>query len=468
MGRKMENSKLIGIYIITLAFLSLTIFYPPIESVSTSKIQIVKDSNSMAIHNHLVPQGKRAEYVVWDNGAYDNTSYGFTSLLDTSYPFNSQCADDFKFDSNILVTHVHWWGVFWNGVGTNPCDFNIIFYADDGTGNQPTGAGMNDPTSTALKVYQFLQVMGTDVGDIFEYEVALPEPFLAEKETKYWIAIQAEFFFYDYGLWGWETNGNNPEKLHTALQGFPLIDVPYWTIIEEGDMAFYLISNTVPPPPPPVIHGPSNGIVNIEYTFWTDPITYPAGDPLYCRWEWGDGTGTDWLGPYPSGSNISASYTWTYGGVFEIRAKLKGGGGESPWSDPHTITIVQNEPPDTPSITGPSHGKPGTSYSFTFVTTDPDGDEVYYFIDWGDNTSSGWIGPYNPGQEETANHSWSQKGTYTIQIKAKDIQGAESWGWGTLSVKIPCSYNIFVLSFFNWLFEKLPHAFPILRYLLTF
>ena len=51
------------------------------------------------------------------------------------------------------------------------------------------------------------------------------------------------------------------------------------------------------------------------------------GIHLYCQWDWGDGNITEWLGPYPSGSIISASHTWTHVGVYEIRAKIKGTGG---------------------------------------------------------------------------------------------------------------------------------------------
>ena len=77
---------------------------------------------------------------------------------------------------------------------------------------------------------------------------------------------------------------------------------------------------------------------------------------------------------------------------------------------------IDNSPPATPIIEGPSSGKPGTSYTYTFITgLDPDGDDVSYYIEWGDNTSSGWTGfiPSGPpGYSES--HSWTLKGTYTI------------------------------------------------------
>lgn len=95
-----------------------------------------------------------------------------------------------------------------------------------------------------------------------------------------------------------------------------------------------------------------------------------------------------------------------------------------------------NRHPDTPDINGPTSGKPGVTYLYTFVTTDPDSDDVCYYVDWGDGTNSGWIGPYGSGNVVTVNHAWSEKGTYTIRVRARDIFGAES-DWATLPVTMP-------------------------------
>ncbi len=119
-------------------------------------------------------------------------------------------------------------------------------------------------------------------------------------------------------------------------------------------------------------------------------------------------------------------------------------------------------PPIPPTITGPAKGKVGVEIEYNFTTTDPDGDEVSYFVDWGDGTNSSWIGPYLSADEVTQTHTWSKRGIYTIKAKAKDIYGAES-DWGTLSVTMPCSHEILFLSF-----ERFPHVFPILRYLMGY
>jgi parallel beta-helix repeat protein len=123
-----------------------------------------------------------------------------------------------------------------------------------------------------------------------------------------------------------------------------------------------------------------------------------------------------------------------------------------------------NSPPCIPLITGLTNGKARRMYNYTFNATDHNGNSIYYCIDWGDNTISGWVEPFPSGQKMFAMHSW-HKGNYIIRAKAKDIYGAES-DWSTLSVTMPrtISFNPMFLK----LLERFPHAFPILRYILDF
>ena len=101
----------------------------------------------------------------------------------------------------------------------------------------------------------------------------------------------------------------------------------------------------------------------------------------------------------------------------------------------HANGSSQNNPPMAPSISGPSSGLKGVRYNYTVVTTDPDGDDVYYYVDWGDGTNSGWVGPFPSGMMVTLNHTWSGQGTYTIKAKAKDTHNLES-SWTPLVMTI--------------------------------
>ncbi|MCU0850024.1 MAG: PKD domain-containing protein [Candidatus Thermoplasmatota archaeon] len=84
------------------------------------------------------------------------------------------------------------------------------------------------------------------------------------------------------------------------------------------------------------------------------------------------------------------------------------------------------EPPNTPVVSGPTNGEVGSHYSFTLNSTDPEDDDIYYLVDWGDGTSEDWMGPYDSGETVTVSHSWSERGTYVLQAKAKDDHGMES------------------------------------------
>jgi len=91
------------------------------------------------------------------------------------------------------------------------------------------------------------------------------------------------------------------------------------------------------------------------------------------------------------------------------------------------IAIIKekiNHPPSTPTIEG-SYWNENGLYCFIFNTTDPDGDLVFYYIDWGDGTFVYWIGPFFTPTEIC--HEYPPiTAIYEIRIKVKDIYGAES------------------------------------------
>ena len=110
-------------------------------------------------------------------------------------------------------------------------------------------------------------------------------------------------------------------------------------------------------------------------------------------------------------------------------------GGITEWKTAGYPTIA-NQPPEIPTITGHANGKSGEEYEYKLVTNDPDGDDVYYCINWSDDTGEVCIGSYESGEEVTASHIWNETGTYTIKVKARDIYDDES-DWATLEVSMP-------------------------------
>ena len=88
---------------------------------------------------------------------------------------------------------------------------------------------------------------------------------------------------------------------------------------------------------------------------------------------------------------------------------------------------VENVPPNKPQKPqGEANGKINKNYTYSTTTIDSNGDNVYYMWDWGDNTTTGWIGPFKSGETVKVSHIWKEKGIYKIRVKAKDATGLES------------------------------------------
>jgi hypothetical protein len=111
-------------------------------------------------------------------------------------------------------------------------------------------------------------------------------------------------------------------------------------------------------------------------------------------------------------------------------------------------SIYTNSPPEKPSRpSGPSSGRPGVSYTYSAITTDSNGEPIFYKFDWDDGTETDWLGPYNSGQRITASHIWDQKGNYAIKVKAKDIYGGESFWSDPLAISMPKSNALFLMQY---------------------
>jgi len=124
-----------------------------------------------------------------------------------------------------------------------------------------------------------------------------------------------------------------------------------------------------------------------------------------------------------------------------------------------------NDPPIKPTITGTSSGNIKTYYTYKASAIDSEEDQIYYFFDWADGSNTGWIGPYQSGEQVSESHSWTLQGTYNIKVKAKDEWGAES-DWATLEVSMPKNKSINT-SFVNFL-ENHPPLLPLLQQILNF
>ena len=207
------------------------------------------------------------------------------------------------------------------------------------------------------------------------------------------------------------------------------------------------------PETPSTPTGPSSGDVDTSYSFTTSTID-PDGDDVKYGWDWdGDNVIDQWTGFYDSGDSVTLSHRYTSAGTYQIKVVAKDEhGAQSDFSSSKTIIITGNSAPNKPATpSGPISGRPGIPYSYSSSTTDPDGDNVYYLFDWGDGTTSGWKGPFSSGSTIIESHTWANRGTYAIRVKAKDdpngdgdlSDGTESVFSDSLPISMPKNKNLF-------------------------
>jgi outer membrane protein assembly factor BamB len=162
-------------------------------------------------------------------------------------------------------------------------------------------------------------------------------------------------------------------------------------------------------------NGPYHGIIDSPLQFKGSVY---GGQPSFSwYWEFGDGT---------TSTNQNPTHAYSALGEYIVTLTVTDNTGDVA-TDETTVSIeMLNQAPEIPIVEGLSTGRPGAIYEYIVTSSDVNSDTIRYTIDWGDNTSSGWIGPFQSGAEVTVSHTWSEKGLYVIKAKAKDSHGAES------------------------------------------
>ena len=97
----------------------------------------------------------------------------------------------------------------------------------------------------------------------------------------------------------------------------------YYQLNLFGDptLTFYNNENN-PPTKPTKPFGIKIGKIGEEYILKTTS-TDKDGDMIYYRWDFGDGTFSDWLGPFPSGEEASVLHSWSKIGKYKIKVKAR-------------------------------------------------------------------------------------------------------------------------------------------------
>ena len=201
-------------------------------------------------------------------------------------------------------------------------------------------------------------------------------------------------------------------------------------------------------------HGPYYGILN-------EPVQFTGsasgGYPPYSwQWDFGDGN---------SSEEQNTTHIYSKSGNYTVTLKIIDSHGNFSTNATYAWVQSTNDPPETPNVDGPTEGNIDTTYIYNVCSHDEYSLPVWYYIDWGDDSNTGWFGPNPSDTIISKTHQWSEKGTYTVKVKAKDPYDAES-DWGTLVVIMPVSVKVYEFPLLRLLCEILSW-FPNLTSFLT-
>ena len=168
--------------------------------------------------------------------------------------------------------------------------------------------------------------------------------------------------------------------------------------------------------PTAIINGIYTGIPNEEIEFdATESHDNDEEGQTIVRFDWKFSDDQEWqinLGATPT-------YIYTLAGIYNVTLRVLDDENNTDINTT-TVTIIKpNSPPTIPEINGPENGTTNVSYNFTVISTDEDGDEIKYTIDWGDGTTT--ESNFLPtGTFFNTAHKWIKPGTYKITIISSD------------------------------------------------
>ena len=388
--------------------------------------------------------------VSWSGGDPENDNVTYDVYFGTnSQPpkvVSNQSTNSYDPGTLQFDTIYYWQIVAWDEYGLSTIGPIWDFTTRD---NNPPNTPRNPNPSDGeidVSIYETLSWLGGDPdGDSVRYDVyfgtSSPPPKVVSNQsgsnynpgtlefgTKYYWKIVAwdEFGYSTTGpIWNFTTRTNappyipkNPIPTNNSVNVSIYADLKWDGGDPDGDSVTYDVFFGTTNPPPLIANNHTStvyepGIMNFTITYYWQIISYDEFDMM------------------------SKGPIW----IFSTEAQT-------------------NREPTRPIISGAQviH-VPNRDYDYFISATDPDDDNVFYYIDWGDGTFEDWDGPYPSGLNITKTHSWPPATkVYEIQVKAKDIYGLES-DWGTMYVfvlKGRPTTNSLIMRLFIRLIERFP------------
>jgi uncharacterized protein (TIGR03790 family) len=173
---------------------------------------------------------------------------------------------------------------------------------------------------------------------------------------------------------------------------------------------------------PPTQPQPPTGPIFIErgisYSY-SSIVSDPDEDHVRIRFDWGDGTYSNWTAFVASNISVSASHLWSNASTYEIRALAQDeNGSNSSWSQPLLATISGRQAADNvpiPHINASTNAMVNQSVVFDASgSVDPLEVIISYFWEFGDGTN---------GSGKNLKHSYQKAGTYAVNLTITDTTG---------------------------------------------
>jgi len=140
-----------------------------------------------------------------------------------------------------------------------------------------------------------------------------------------------------------------------------------------------------------------------------------------------------------------------------------------------------DQEPSTPIIEGPCTAEIGENCFYTVISTDPQGDDLYYEFRYSDDPSLDFKGgPFKSGKKITFNHCWDDfyqdTNPFFIRVMAVDEYDHES-SWGKFEVNVTnakigklnnnnCEINMLINPLLITFLENHHYLFPLIRKIL--
>ena len=191
-----------------------------------------------------------------------------------------------------------------------------------------------------------------------------------------------------------------------------------------------------PPSTPAIPTGSEYLQPNDNAPYFTSAVDPNNGDTVYYKFDWGDGSTSEWT------TAETVENSWDTGGTYTVKAMAKDDSeAESDWSDGLTVTV--NSPPSQPTLKEPTNHLVGVDINtLTFDwddCEDPEGNSITYML---------YLSEQNPpvywkdvgGSEYSIKSPLKPNTHYYWKVVARDTHGAESepsviWDFITKTVK---------------------------------